>query len=68
MNSLDSIGNTPLHICVEDDSFDAMDYLLSMYVQKFNIAFLTDIQLNGTIYLLSIVMRTKQWRQCEHIE
>lgn len=55
MNAQDSTGNTPLHITVEDDSFDAMDYLLSMYVRKFIIAFLKDIQLNGTIFFFFLL-------------
>lgn len=32
MDAQDSAGNTPLHLTVEDEAFDAMDYLLSMYV------------------------------------
>lgn len=30
MDAQDTAGNTPLHLTVEDDAFDAMDYLLSM--------------------------------------
>lgn len=32
MDAQDTVGNTPLHLTVEEDAFDAMDYLLSMYV------------------------------------
>lgn len=32
VNVQDSVGNTPLHVTVEEDAFDAMDYLLSVYV------------------------------------
>lgn len=31
LNAQDSVGNTPLHLCVQEDAFDAMDFLLSMY-------------------------------------
>lgn len=30
MDIQDSCGNTPLHVAVETDSFEALDYLLSM--------------------------------------
>lgn len=30
MDAQDYSGNTPLHLTVENDAFDAMDYLLSM--------------------------------------
>lgn len=33
MNVQDGSGNTPLHVTVEEDAFDAMNYLLSMYVE-----------------------------------
>lgn len=33
MDAQDAAGNTPLHTTVEEDAFDAMDYLLSMYVK-----------------------------------
>lgn len=39
MDAVDGFGNTPLHITVEDDAFDAMDYLLSMYINRFNFFF-----------------------------
>lgn len=29
-NAQDAIGNTPLHVAVENDSFDAIDFLLAM--------------------------------------
>lgn len=32
MDAQDAAANTPLHLTVEEDAFDAMDYLLSMYV------------------------------------
>ncbi|XP_031632673.1 transient receptor potential cation channel subfamily A member 1 isoform X3 [Contarinia nasturtii] len=32
MNAPDAAGNTPLHLTVNDDAFDAMDYLLSIGV------------------------------------
>lgn len=34
MDAQDGVGNTPLHITVEEDAFEAMDYLLSMYVHS----------------------------------
>lgn len=34
MNAQDATGNTPLHLTVDEDSFDAMDYLLSTYVKS----------------------------------
>lgn len=30
MDAQDAALNTPLHLTVEEDAFDAMDYLLSM--------------------------------------
>lgn len=32
MDAQDSVGNTPLHLSVENDGYDALDFLLSMYV------------------------------------
>lgn len=29
-NAQDNVGNTPLHVAVENDSFDAIDFLLQM--------------------------------------
>lgn len=34
MDTQDASGNTPLHITVEEDAFDAMNYLLSMYGEQ----------------------------------
>lgn len=30
LNAQDSFGNTPLHVAVENDSLDALEYLLNM--------------------------------------
>lgn len=35
MDAQDAAGNTPLHLTVEENAFEAMDYLLSMYVETF---------------------------------
>lgn len=44
MDAQDSAGNTPLHATVEDDSFDAMDFLLSVYVESLKLQSLTHIK------------------------
>lgn len=36
MDAQDAALNTPLHLTVEDDAFEAMDYLLSMYVKFYH--------------------------------
>lgn len=33
MDAQDAAGNTPLHVTVDENAFEAMDYLLSMYVK-----------------------------------
>lgn len=35
MDAQDIVGNTPLHVSVECDALDAIEYLLSMYVFKY---------------------------------
>lgn len=32
LDAQDLAGNTPLHLAVENDSLEALEYLLSMYV------------------------------------
>lgn len=74
MDAQDASGNTPLHITVEEDAFDAMNYLLSMYVEHaYAIIHGKFIHiLNCTRYTCVCVRACScvfsQWRQCKYFE
>lgn len=57
MDTQDSSGNTALHITVEEDAFDAMNYLLSMYVRPHSLltlivakSFILNVCVRGVVY------------------
>lgn len=66
MDAPDVGGNTPLHITVEEDAFDAMNYLLSMYVG--NLLEIIHIKLYRSCACACVILFILQWRQCKYFE
>lgn len=66
MDVQDACGNTPLHITVEEDAFDAMNYLLSMYVvldvaiYQRNHSIVSSICVRGILYLFFFLFFTEE--------
>lgn len=51
MDAQDLIGNTPLHLSVENDAYDALDFLLSMYVLRYYLFYIEFYFTNENLYL-----------------